>query len=66
MSNERGNWKHDCHMQLQGIKMKAPHMLISDEYEAYTNSKAASKFLLVVSSHINNTTLLNVFDSLIL
>jgi hypothetical protein len=53
-------------MKLQGIKMKTPHMLISDEYGAYINSKATSKFLLVVSSHINNTTLLHVFDSLVL
>jgi hypothetical protein len=53
-------------MKLQGIKMKARHMLISDEYGAYTNSKATSKFLWVVFSHINNTTLLNAFDSLVL
>lgn len=53
-------------MKLQGIKMKALHMLTSDEYEACTNSKATSKFLLVVSSHINNTTLLNAFDSFVL
>jgi hypothetical protein len=41
-------------------------MLISDEYGAYTNLKATSKVLLVVSSHITNTTLLNAFDSLVL